>query len=103
MKKKLLLLPLMAVALMGCTATNSGGGSTTSKDWTSVDYEQAEKFVVYVNNDKKSYDFSSYKNLQYKYYASSVISELYVKYLISNQSYTDYYCGTNVSYAIVNY
>lgn len=108
MKKSLLLLPLLAISLIGCSDTDTRKErriQTYDTGWKEIDLTRSGKFVIYVDGWNCDYTFSidNYKEISYRYCTYDVHAELTIKSIKNNttlDTYTDYYCGTNVTYRL---
>lgn len=92
---KKLLLPLLALTLVGCA---DSGVNTKTQDFGWKVVESGDYIVVYVNNDSFRYNGTDANNLQYRVIAYTGLAEVFVKSTYgSGQEENFYYCGTNVT------
>ena len=101
--KKILLLPIMALSLIGCQQTNSSHVDM-SIDWTVIK-ENQELMVRYGENYSRSYSPYLYQKIEYRWETYSNLPNMLIEVRVlknTNEKEIDIFNGTNISYVLLN-
>ena len=99
--KKLFLLPLVALSLVGCNNTEPGTSSSLG-NWITLNQLEYKEFVVVIGGDYQvNYEIVNYLTFEYRDRRIDNYMILDVKYKVSStKTVNNTFIGKNVNYAI---